>query len=197
VKLPRLDNPQRYVGLYVYDFGERAAVGYTAEEIQVLQASPEHGAGHAYRICSATADGQLMLRGVARIDSSSEEGMIFFQSGEPAARGDFEDLKDRAQSAPPPCVVHWHLASDEQLEYVHFTMLRYEAEHSDAVGQWLLQIGFMGGVRVDCGPRVVSYYQGGRIRETERVAIAPHASLRSRPRWEVLATVGQPIQREL
>ena len=34
MKLPALKNPELYQGLYVFDFGDHTAVGYTAEQIE-------------------------------------------------------------------------------------------------------------------------------------------------------------------
>ena len=36
MKLPKLDNPDRYKGLYIFDFGDHAGVGFTAEEVAEL-----------------------------------------------------------------------------------------------------------------------------------------------------------------
>ena len=36
MKLPKLEHPDRYVSLYVIDFGSICAVGYTAEEVVML-----------------------------------------------------------------------------------------------------------------------------------------------------------------
>ena len=41
MKLPELSSPARYQGLYVFDFGEWTAVGYTAEEIAALLETSE------------------------------------------------------------------------------------------------------------------------------------------------------------
>ena len=32
MKLPEVENAQRYIGLYVVDFGEHCGVGFTAQE---------------------------------------------------------------------------------------------------------------------------------------------------------------------
>ena len=45
MKLPQLTDPDRYEGLYVFDFGEQCAVGYTASEIAVLLESERYRNG--------------------------------------------------------------------------------------------------------------------------------------------------------
>ena len=34
--IPSLEQPERYSGLYVFDFGQWTAVGYTADEVERL-----------------------------------------------------------------------------------------------------------------------------------------------------------------
>ena len=36
MKLPKLQTPEKYVGLYVFDFGDHAGVGFTADEVAEL-----------------------------------------------------------------------------------------------------------------------------------------------------------------
>lgn len=90
MNLPHLDNPELYQGLYVFDFGERVAVGYTGEEIEVLLGSAEFEGGRAFKIHHASADGQLSMRGVSRMDVGVREGIIFYRRSAEAARADYE-----------------------------------------------------------------------------------------------------------
>ena len=48
LELPPIHNPQRYGGLYVYDFGTHVSVGYTVAELRVLRESDVHRGGTAY-----------------------------------------------------------------------------------------------------------------------------------------------------
>ena len=48
MKLPRVENTPKYQGLYVYDFGDWTAVGYTAGEIAILVESERYRGGKAY-----------------------------------------------------------------------------------------------------------------------------------------------------
>ncbi len=36
MKLPELEKAEKYVGLYIFDFGDHAGVGFTAEEVAEL-----------------------------------------------------------------------------------------------------------------------------------------------------------------
>ncbi len=42
MKLPPLAQPERYVGLFVYDFKTHVSVGYTAVEIRYLRPFRQH-----------------------------------------------------------------------------------------------------------------------------------------------------------
>ena len=197
MNLPHLDNPELYQGLYVFDFGERVAVGYTAEEIEVLLASPEHRGGRAFKIHHASAEGQLSLRGLSRMDVGVREEMIFYRRAAAAARADYEALKKSAMLKAPPVPLHWHLAHDPELDVADFTLLIYAAEATDRVGRWLESIGFAGGDHVEAGPGILDSCKHAGAKEHEKIAIAPDARYHSRPAAEVLATVHKPIQREL
>ena len=63
MKLPPLSHPERYVGLYVYDFKTHVSVGYTGVEIRYLRESAEFREGTAYEIYRVTEEGGLELRG--------------------------------------------------------------------------------------------------------------------------------------
>ena len=89
MRLPRLDNPQRYAGLFVVDFGETCSVGYTAEEVALLMESEAHADAKVYRIHNAYPDGTMELKGVPRNRFALEAGcnMIVTMTGE-AVPGD-------------------------------------------------------------------------------------------------------------
>jgi len=61
MRLPELESPEKYGGLYVFDFGEQVAVGYTADEIAVLLESQRYADGKAYRIHRAMPDGTIAV----------------------------------------------------------------------------------------------------------------------------------------
>ena len=197
MNLPALKNPELYQGLYAFDFGDHAAVGYTAEEIDVLLSSPAHKDGRVYKIHHAAPDGQLSLRGLSRIDADVQEATIFYRRSAEAARADFDALEQSASPHAPPVPLHWYLACDSNMDIPDFTILIYAAEASDRVGRWLETIGFAGGDRIEAGQRIADHYRSSDATEHDRIAIAPDARYHSRPAAEVLATVDHPVQREL
>ena len=197
MNLPTLNHPELYQGLYVFEFGEHVAVGYTAEEIEVLLGLPEHKDGRAYKIHHATAEGELSLRGLSRLDVNAREGMVFYRASADAARADFEALKQSAMVSAPPAVLHWRLGSDARVELPECTVLSYSAEASDRVGRWLEAIGFAGGDQVEAGAQFADFFAKADTIEHDHLAIAPDPRYHSRPAAEVLASVHKPIQREL
>ncbi|MBM4025140.1 MAG: hypothetical protein FJ280_06975, partial [Planctomycetes bacterium] len=64
MKLPRLEKPDRYQGLYVFDFGDHTGVGFTAEEAAELLESERYKEGKVYKIQRAFPDGRMELRAV-------------------------------------------------------------------------------------------------------------------------------------
>ena len=92
MKLPKIEDGGRYVGLYVVDFGDHAGVGFTAEEVAELFESGRYKDCKAYKIYNARPDGQMELRGVRREMFELEIGMFFYESDIETARGDYERL---------------------------------------------------------------------------------------------------------
>ncbi len=197
MNLPSLNHSELYQGLYVFDFGGHVAVGYTAEEIEVLLGSTEHKDGRAYKIHHATAAGEISLRGLSRLDVNVLEGMVFYRASADAARADFEALTQAAITSAPPAVLHWRLGRDAASALPECTVLSYSAEASDRVGRWLEAIGFAGGDQVEAGAHLADYFARPDTVEHDHLAIAPDPRYHSRPPAEVLASVHKPIQREL
>ena len=66
MNLPKIDTPERYVGLYVIDFRGQCGVGYTAEEVAELLESEKYTDVKVYKIHQARTDGTMELAGVPR-----------------------------------------------------------------------------------------------------------------------------------
>jgi len=197
MNLPLVDQPERYHGLYVYDFGGWSAVGYTADEIAVLQESEAYRGGTIYKIHRATPDGRFELRGVSPERFRMESGMFFYRGALEEARRDFAELRAAAQSAAPPCRAFVHL-SDRGVaagptRYV--TALVYPAEHEDEVGQWLLAVDYRGGDTAEGGISHVSNYYAEEKTVLERQQLGSQPTVASRSPDEVLATVRRAVQR--
>ena len=197
MKLPALNEPQRYRGLYVFDFGEWTALGYTAEEIALLLESEQYRGGKVYQIVRAQPDGGLELRGVAPERFRLESGLFFNRETLDAAREDFRTLRELAQRTPPPGRAFVHLIDRGAHEGVprYAVGLIYPAEYEDAVAQWLLASDYAGGDTVEGGPSHVTNYYAEKPAVLEREQLWPASATSSRSREAVYASVRQAVQR--
>ncbi|MCE5185868.1 MAG: hypothetical protein LLF76_07055 [Planctomycetaceae bacterium] len=163
MKLPQTSEPLKYIGLYVVDFGDHSAVGFTAEEVAELLESEEYaGAIKVYRIYRANPDGTMELKGVSAETFQNESGMFFWADDEETARGDYDRLLLWAARELPParCKVRLSHAGDRFI-----TALIYPAEHEDVFSSWLIAGQYRTSGQVQAGPdSVTRYYQApGRI----------------------------------
>ena len=117
MKLPKLEKSDKYVGLYVFDFGDHAGVGFTAEEVAELYESEQYKGCKAYKIHRAYPDGRLELKGVNCETFQLESGMFFYSNEERIASGDFKRLIEAAVSNGPPCRAKIHLAKYSDGKY--------------------------------------------------------------------------------
>lgn len=197
MKLPSITDAQRLQGLYVYDFGEWTAVGYTAEEIAVLLEEPRYRDGKIYKIHRAWPDGRMELRGVSRRRFQVESGMFFYRQELEPARADFAALRGAAERTPPPCRAFLHLADRSpnagSLRFV--TALIFPAEYEDEIGNWLSAIEFYGGDLAEGGISHVTNYYEEHNEVLERQQLWSRAAIPSRSPQEVLASVRQAVQR--
>ncbi len=195
--LPAVEQPQRYAGLYVFDFGEWTAVGYTADEVSLLLESEQYRGGRVYKIVRATPDGRFELKGMARERFEMESGLFFQRAELEAARGDFADLRGLAQRRPPPCRAFVHLVdrgpSAEAARYV--TALVYPAEHEDEMSSWLRAADYAGGDLVEGGISHVSNYYSDPKTILDRQQLWSQPAVSSRSADEVLASVRRAVQR--
>lgn len=196
MKLPQLSDPPRYQGLYVFDFGEWSAVGYTADEIAMLVESERFADGKVYRIHRATPDGQLELQGVARERFLLESGMFFYRRTEDAAATDFAALVALARDVPPPARAFAQVADRGTVDYGRYvTALIYPAEYDEAFGQWLLAADYAGGDTVEGGPSCVTNFYEDAPQVLEREQLWSGQTEPMRTPDEVFATVRQAVQR--
>lgn len=195
--LPTIKEPQRYCGLYVYDFGQWTAVGYTADEIAVLLESETYGGGQVYKIQRATPDGRMELRGIARERFQVESGTFFYRAELTGAQADFEQLRSAAGNVPPPGRAMLHLTDrGPAAGGARFaTVLIYPAEYEDELGRWLLAIEFQGGDLVEGGSSHVADYYAEQNTILQRQQLWSATTRASRSAEEVLASVRRAIQR--
>ncbi len=102
MKLPELKNSEKYVGLYIFDFGDHCGVGFTAEEVAELFDSEKYKNCKAYKIHKAYPDGKLELKGVRAEIFQLEAGMFFYSRARETARRDFKGLVNLAVKTAPP-----------------------------------------------------------------------------------------------
>lgn len=195
MRLPELEQPERYAGLYVFDFGEQVAIGYTADEIAVLLESAKYADGKVYRIHRALPDGTMELQGVARERFQAEDGLFFYRRDLESARQDLADLERLVTEAPPPCRMKAHMARrpDEPEQYM--VAMIFPAEFTHDVAGWLNRADYRGGDYVEGGVSQVTGYYAMQPTVIERRQFWPAKNL-SRPPEEVLASTHLVVQRK-
>jgi hypothetical protein len=194
MKLPELEHPETYNGLYVFDFGDHVAVGYTADEVATLLESEQYRDGKVYRIHRALPDGTFELQGVSRAQFEAEDGLLFYRSSLEAAHGDLESLKQLVEEESPPCRMKAQLIELPGEPTVFVTAIVYPAEFSPDVSDWLLRHNYQGGDYVEGGTSQVTNLYEANTRILERDQFWPARST-SRPAEEVIATTHLAIQR--
>jgi len=195
MRLPVLAHPDRYVGLYVVDFGQTVSVGYTADEVAMLLESEAYRDVKVYRIYDARPDGAMELKGVPFQRFQLETGLFFYCRDLAGARREFGQIRRLAEESPLPCraqLLLGKLADGSRAPYV--VGLAYPAEHDEDVSRWMLDHDVTAGERADGGTgRLQVVRRDGRIIESEQLHADP--ARRARSRQEVLGSVGEPIQR--
>lgn len=193
MRLNGISEPLRYQGLYVLDFGEWTATGYTAEEVAMLMEHEAYQGARVYRIHRARPDGTMELRGVSVTALKLESGMAFLRQSREAALADFETLRAWASHTAPPTRCYMHVAdrgaSTESNRFVLY--LIYPAEREDDFAQWLTDALFVGGDTVEGGPSVVTSYYQTQAEILAREQLWPISTVPSRSREELLASVRQ------
>jgi len=193
MKLPKLEKPDRYTGLYIFDFGDHAGVGFTAEEVAELLESERYREGKVYKIYRAYPDGRLELKGVPAESFQLEAGMLFYSTDPQTATSDFKRLTDLAIRLAPPCRAKVHLA--EYTEDKFATALIYPAEYDSEISRWLLEGGYRTAGPAEGGVGAVErYYQDAPI-VLDRHQLFGASENISRSGEELLASVARAVQR--
>jgi hypothetical protein len=197
MKLPTLEQPTHYAGLYVFDFGDWTAVGYTAEEVAVLLESDDYRAGMVYKIVRATPDGGMELRGISAARFQLESGLFFNRADLDAARADFAELVRLGQAQGAPCRAFVQLADRgaQQGAARYVTALIYPAEYEDEMAHWLDAAGYCGGDLAEGGSSHVSNYQAAEKTILQRHQLWSQPAIQSRSADQVLGSVRRAVQR--
>lgn len=193
MKLPKLEKPNRYEGLYVFDFGDHAGVGFTADEVAELLDSERYSEGKVYKIHRAYPDGRLELKGVPAEKFQLEAGMFFYAKDEATARADFKRLVNLAIPTAPPCRAKVHVAKYDDDRYV--VALIYPAEHDEEISSWLLAGGYRTAGAVEGGVGAVERYYRDEPEILDQHQLFGASEEISRTGEELLRSVAVAVQR--
>jgi hypothetical protein len=193
MKLPKLEKPDKYVGLYVVDFGQSSGVGFTAEEVAELLESEKFKDCKAYKIHRAYPDGRLELKGVRREIFQLEAGMLFYAADSDTARADYKRLVKLGVETDVPCRAKINLAKLGGDKYA--TALIYPAEYDDEMSHWLLEHNYKTSGQAEGGASAVTQYYQAKPEIIERHQLWPASLIESRTGEELLAATKIAIQR--
>jgi hypothetical protein len=193
MNLPEIKNSEKYVSLYVFDFGDHAGVGFTAEEVAELLESEKYKDCKVYKIHRAFPDGRLELKGVPWQTFHLEAGMFFYANDVAAARRDFKKLVKLAVGTAPPCRAKMHLAKYADDKFV--TAIIYPAEYDDEISSWLLACAYKTTGAAEGGIEAVKRYYDADCEILERNQLFGRSKFESRTGEQLSAGLKQVMQR--
>jgi hypothetical protein len=193
MKLPKLQNSERYIGLYVFDFGDHCGVGFTALEVAELLESEKYKDCKVYKIHKAYPDGRLELKGVRPEIFQLEAGMFFYSQDEQTARRDFKELANLAVRIAPPCRAKVHLAKYADDKFV--TAIIYPAEYDDEISRWLSDGDYKTAGAAQGGIGAVQRYYDAKPEILDRHQLFEKSDIISRTSEELLANLKLAVQR--
>jgi hypothetical protein len=193
MKLPELQKPDKYVGLYVFDFGDHTGVGFTAEEVAELLESEKYKDSKVYKIHRAYPDGRLELKGVPAERFQLEAGMFFYSSELETTRRDFKELVNLAIRAAPPGRAKVHLAKYSDQKFV--VALIYPAEYDDEFSTWLLDGRYKTNGAAAGGVGAVQEYYDYQPEVLDRHQLFGKSETISRSGEELLVSLKLAVQR--
>ena len=193
MKMPKLDKPDRYVGLYVVDFGDHTGVGFTAEEVAELLESERYKDYKAYKIYKAYPDGRLELKGVSRDIFQLEAGMFFYSADIDAAHDDYKRLVKLGVEKEFPCRANIQLAKYDEGKFV--TALVYPAEYDDEISAWLIEHNYKTKNAAEGGIGAVTRYYQEKPEILERHQLWGKSTVDSRTGEELLASTKRAVVR--
>jgi hypothetical protein len=194
-KIPPLEDPQKYVDLFVVDLGDRGlGVGYTADEVAALIEQEAYADAKVFRIHDASPEGQVKLVGVPRERFGLEAGIFFGQEVESAARADYEGLLSLLRKHPPPTRLRLVLGHCRDWRAPYQTGMVYPAECDNAVSRYLLEHEYRGGINATGGVGIVTEFNAV-VRVIDSEGFQAAADRRGRDWDQLRAAVGETIQR--
>ncbi len=193
MKLPKLDKPKQYVGLYAIDFGDHSGVGFTADEVAELLESEKHKPIQVYKIHRASPDGTLEIKGVTQNTFQLESGLFFYTADLETSQQGYKRLVSLAVTQQPPCRAKVHVARWGDQQYV--LGLIYPAEHEEEVSAWLIQGQFEAEGLAEGGTGVVQQYYDRSPEVLERHQLFGQGQFESRTGDELLLGLKRAVQR--
>jgi hypothetical protein len=193
MELPKVQNPQNYVGLYVVDFGEHSGTGFTAQEVAELLESERFRHVKVYKIHSAYPDGRMELKGIPAQTFELEKGMFFYSADLESAQANFKQLIELAVKLAPPARAKVHLAKYSEDRFV--TALIYPAEYDDEFSRWLIDGGYKTAGAAEGGVEAVQRYYDQSPQVLDRHQLFGQAAYENRTGAELLASVKLAVQR--
>jgi len=193
MKLPELQNSEKYVGLYVVDFGKHASVGFTAQEVAEILESEKYRDCKVYKIHRAYPNGQLELKGISHQRFHLEAGMFFYSRELETARNDFQKLISLANHSKPPCRAKLHLAKYNEKKFA--AALIYPAEYDDEVSSWLLDEDYKTTGAAEGGTGAVQIYYDAKPKILQRHQLFGEKAIESKSGEALLANLRKAVQR--
>ena len=193
MKLPKLEKPEKYVGLYIFDFGDHVGTGFTAREVAELLESEKYKDCKVYKIHKAHPDGKIELKGIRSQIFHLEAGMFFYERNLETATRDFKALVNLAVKSAPPCRSKVHLAKYSDDKFV--VSIIYPAEYDDEISSWLLDARYKTTGTAEGGIEAVQIYYDQKPQILERHQLFGESELISRTGSELLASVKLAVQR--
>jgi hypothetical protein len=150
-----------------------------------------------YRIHNASPDGTMELKGVPRERFLLETGLFFYSRDLSTTRREYADLQKLAGRIPLPCRARLFLGKLAGASPLGFVVgLAYPAEYDEDVSRWMLDNDVTAGEVADGGVgRLETVQRDSQIIESTQLQAS--AARQARSRQEVLASVGEPVQRKL
>jgi hypothetical protein len=193
MKLPEFKNSEKYVGLYVFDFGDHCGVGFTAEEVAELFESEKYKNCKAYKIHKAYPDGKLELKGLPAEIFQLEAGVFFYSSNLKTAKQNLKGLVNLAVKTAPPCRAKVHLAKYSEEKFV--TAMIYPAEYDDEVSTWLLDGDYKTAGAAEGGTETVQRYYDYKPQILDRHQLFGKSEYQNRTGQELLSCIKLAVQR--
>jgi len=193
MNIPKIENANKYAGLYVVDFGETCSVGFTAVEVAELLESEKYADIKVYKIHGAQTDGKMELKGVPSEIFQLEMGIFFYAGTEEISRKEYNNLVALAETTPPPCRAKVELA--KITDDLYTTAIIYPAEYNEEVSTWLIDIDYKTCGAAAGGIEAVTSYNEQKIETIASDQLYPADAYESKTGEELLSSARQAIQR--